>query len=66
MRQSLPTRAAQDAGKRGGGKTISLDEAIELFRRQASSVIAVDDALQDLASIDAEQARLVELRSTAA
>jgi RNA polymerase sigma factor (TIGR02999 family) len=63
MRQILTEHARRrNAVKRGGGKTISLDQSLDFSAEQTSAVIAVDDALRDLSSIDAEQARLVELR----
>ncbi len=63
MRQILTEHARRrNAVKRGGGKTIPLDESMDFSADRASTVIAVDDALRDLAAIDAEQARLMELR----
>jgi RNA polymerase sigma factor (TIGR02999 family) len=63
MRQVLTEHARRrNAAKRGGGKTVPLDRSLDFSVERASTVIAVDDALTDLAAIDAEQARLVELR----
>jgi RNA polymerase sigma factor (TIGR02999 family) len=75
MRQILVQRArARNAEKRGGGaEKIALDEASasahgaaadHVRERDASAVdvLALDAALEKLAALDAEQARLVELR----
>ncbi|HVS20366.1 MAG TPA: sigma-70 family RNA polymerase sigma factor [Pyrinomonadaceae bacterium] len=50
--------------KRGGGGTkISLDEAATVSGETANeSLLALDMALQELAKVDAEQSRIVELR----
>jgi RNA polymerase sigma factor (TIGR02999 family) len=65
MRQILVDYARRRrAGKRGGGETLSLDD-IGLFKRGESrdiDVVALDDALQTLARIDARKAQIVELR----
>lgn len=52
---------ARNAKKRGGPK-ISLDDAPEPFLAADADVIAVDDALQELAALDQRQAKIVELR----
>jgi RNA polymerase sigma factor (TIGR02999 family) len=72
MRQILVQRArARNAAKRGGSaQRVTLDEhAIALAGagpggsdRQAVDLVALDDALTRLAALDAEQARVVELR----
>ena len=64
MRQILIERArARDAQKRGGGRArVTLDEGLLAGDAQAVDLLAVDEALIRLASIDARQARLVELR----
>jgi RNA polymerase sigma factor (sigma-70 family) len=41
---------------------VELNEDIEHPQRQAADVIALDDALTDLAKLDEQQARIVELR----
>jgi RNA polymerase sigma factor (TIGR02999 family) len=65
MRQILVDHARRQlAGKRGGGATlISLDELAPL-PAQAScvDVLALDEALETLANLDARQCRVVELR----
>jgi RNA polymerase sigma-70 factor (ECF subfamily) len=49
--------------KRGGGaQKISLDEAMPLGRETSAELIAVDDALKDLATLDARKSQIVELR----
>jgi RNA polymerase sigma factor (TIGR02999 family) len=49
--------------KRGGGLArITLDEAIALAPGRDEDLLAVDEALERLAQLDARQARIVELR----
>lgn len=64
MRRILIDHArARQADKRGAGEfNLSLDEAINLTDERAAELVALDDALQTLASFDPEQAQLVELR----
>ena len=67
MRRLLVERArARGAAKRGGGNVqVTLDDALLADRRQgpdAIDVMAVDKALHDLARLDPQQARIVELR----
>jgi len=63
MRQILVDYARNyRAAKRGPGCRVELDEDIEHPQRQAADVVALDDALTDLAKLDAQQARIVELR----
>jgi RNA polymerase sigma-70 factor (ECF subfamily) len=64
MRQILIERArARDALKRGGGgPRVTLDEALVAGGERTIDLVALDEALERLAAIDAEQARLVELR----
>jgi RNA polymerase sigma-70 factor, ECF subfamily len=51
------------AGKRGGvARKVPLDEAIDLSGERAADLIALDDALTGLATIDPQQSRIVELR----
>lgn len=52
---------ARNAKKRGGPK-VSLEESPEPFINQDSDIIAVNDALDELAKLDPRQARIVELR----
>jgi RNA polymerase sigma-70 factor (ECF subfamily) len=65
MRQILVERArARNAAKRGGGlHRITLDEAVApALADEAVDIDALDQALTRLATLDPQQARLVELR----
>lgn len=64
MRQILIERArARTAQKRGGERTrVTLDETLVAGGDRAIDLVALDDALERLAAVDPEQARLVELR----
>lgn len=64
MRQILVNHAhASLAAKRGGGGTaVPLDAAEAAIQSEETEVIAVDQALKDLAKIDERKARVVELR----
>jgi RNA polymerase sigma factor (TIGR02999 family) len=54
---------ARSADKRGSGaEKLSLDEAIALPGGPDLDLVALDDALEGLATIDPRQSRLVELR----
>ncbi|HEY6122910.1 MAG TPA: sigma-70 family RNA polymerase sigma factor, partial [Pyrinomonadaceae bacterium] len=51
------------AQKRGGpAEKVSLTEAGEISTKSDSALLALDEALNELAEIDAEQSRIVELR----
>lgn len=64
MREILIERArARDAIKRGGHMPrVTLDEAMVGGSAPSFDLLALDEALERLAAIDPEQARLVELR----
>lgn len=64
MRTILVDHARSHASaKRGGGaRNLELDEAIVISQQKASEVIALDEALKQLALIDPRQSRIVELR----
>jgi RNA polymerase sigma-70 factor, ECF subfamily len=64
MRQILVDHArSHAAGKRGGGQeALPLDEAIEVPGGRTSDVVALDDALQDLAAFDERKSRVIEVR----
>lgn len=66
MRRLLVERArARTAAKRGGAKVqVTLDETVLVGRDAAHAVdlIALDQALTDLATLDPQHARIVELR----
>ncbi len=55
-------RAHQYAKRGGGAHTLALDEAAIVSTERAAELVALDDALQALAQLDARKARLVELR----
>lgn len=64
MRRILVDHArARLREKRGGGATVVvINEAIDLPEERSFEVIALDDALESLAKLDPQQARMVELR----
>jgi RNA polymerase sigma factor (TIGR02999 family) len=64
MRQILVEHArARHALKRGGeAQKLALDEALDQPEEREVDLIALDDALNDLARFDPQQARIVELR----
>ena len=63
MRQILVDHArARRAAKRDGGASITLDESILMPKKAGIDVVALDDALNELARLDAQQAKIVELR----
>ena len=64
MRRVLVDHARSRGGKkRGGGlDRIALDDVPDLPQPRDADVVAVDQALSELAEVDAELARIVELR----
>ena len=64
MRRILVNHAvAKQTDKRGGmQQKLSLDEALDYAEEQAVDLLALDDALKELATLDAQQSRVVELR----
>ena len=64
IRRVLVSHArGRNAAKRGGIQTtLVLDESIALPRQREVDLEALDAALEDLARLDAQQARIVELR----
>jgi RNA polymerase sigma factor (TIGR02999 family) len=64
MRRILVDHArSHQVAKRGAGaRKLSLDEAIEAPEQADVDLVALDDALSDLARIDPQQSRIVELR----
>lgn len=64
MRRILAHHARRRlAAKRGGGALrVPLEEAVDLSAVQATELVALDDALSDLARLDPVQGQIVELR----
>jgi RNA polymerase sigma factor (TIGR02999 family) len=64
MRRILINHAkARKAQKRGAGQpSVALDDAVAAFEERAVDLLALDDALQRLAVLDATQGKIVELR----
>ena len=55
-------RSRQYAKRGGGAQQVSLDEALIVSAERADEVVALDDALQDLAQFDQRKSQIVELR----
>jgi len=63
MRQILVQYARRrNAAKRDGGYKLTLDESIAPARSRSVNLLALDDALNQLAKVDSQQCRIVELR----
>lgn len=63
MRQILVDYArSHGAAKRGADRKVELDASLVLPQVKNTDVIALDDALSDLAKLDEQQSRIVELR----
>src|SRR5581483_1291860 len=64
MRQILIDHArTKNAEKRGGGRpNFSMEEATEIAMDRPSELIAIDDALNELARTDSLKAKLIEMR----
>ena len=64
MRRILINHARErNAKKRQGyASKVSLDDAVSLFENREVDLIALDEALDKLAALDAQQAQIVELR----
>jgi RNA polymerase sigma factor (TIGR02999 family) len=64
MRQILVDEARKrNSAKRGGDAIqVSFTDSTNVAQEQAASVVALDDALKTLASVDARQSEIVELR----
>jgi RNA polymerase sigma factor (TIGR02999 family) len=62
MRQILVEYArSRKAGRRDGGFRLTLDDALA-FKTQSVEMVALDDALNELAKLNSQQSRIVELR----
>jgi RNA polymerase sigma factor (TIGR02999 family) len=55
-------RQRQNLKRGGGAQQISLDEALAVAPERGADLLALDEALDRLAALNARQARLVELR----
>ena len=64
MREILVDHARKyHASKRGGGVgKVSLDEALSFAPERGATLIALDDALHELAAFDQRKSRLIELK----
>ncbi len=63
MRQILVDHARRHlAAKRGGGNKAAIEEAAGVAQPQEVDLVALDEALGDLARLDPRQSRIVELR----
>jgi RNA polymerase sigma factor (TIGR02999 family) len=64
MRRILIERArSRSASKRGSGaQKVSLEEAVEVSNQRAADLVALDEALTNLAVIDPRKAQIVELK----
>ena len=64
MRHILVDHArTRNYAKRGGGASrLPLDDAVALTERRAAELIALDDALRDLARLDERRSQIIELR----
>jgi RNA polymerase sigma factor (TIGR02999 family) len=63
MRQILVDYArSHRAAKRGPDRKVELDAALAVPQMPRADVVALDDALTDLAQVDEQQSRIVELR----
>ena len=64
MRRILVSMArARHANKRGGeARQVSLDEALLISEERAAELVALDEAMNELAALDPRRSRVVELR----
>jgi RNA polymerase sigma factor (TIGR02999 family) len=64
MRRILVDSArARATGKRGGGAVhVNLDESIDAMPSRGSQLVALDDALDELARLDPRKAKVIEMR----
>lgn len=63
MRNILVNHALKHkAEKRGGGNRLTLDEVLDLPNEQNLEILALNDALKKLATIDKRKSQIIELR----
>ena len=63
MRRILVEHARRKNQKRGGGvQRVSLDDAVEVGGGQSRDLVALDEAMNMLALVDARKSRVVEMR----
>jgi RNA polymerase sigma factor (TIGR02999 family) len=63
MRQIFVDYArSHGAAKRGADRRVDLDTALVVPQARSTDVVALDDALNDLSSLDEQQGRIVEMR----
>jgi RNA polymerase sigma factor (TIGR02999 family) len=64
MRRILVDHArARNCAKRGGGAYVEeLEEATKVAQKQAADMMALDDALSELAALDPRKSQIVEMR----
>jgi len=64
MRRILVSMArARHANKRGGeARQVSLDEALVISEERAAELVALDEAMNELAALDPRRSQVVELR----
>jgi RNA polymerase sigma factor (TIGR02999 family) len=64
MRQILVDHArGRQAAKRGGGvRRVPIEDAVIYSEEKAADIIALDDALQELAKLDDRKVRIIEFR----
>lgn len=55
-------RSKQYAKRGGGAQVVELEEALMVAATRAGELVALDDALRELAKVDARKCRVVELR----
>ena len=63
MRQILVDYArSHGAAKRGAGQKVDFDDGLVLSQEPDANLVALDDALKELATMDEQQSRIVELK----
>lgn len=63
MREILVDHARKhSAAKRSGGEAVTFDEAVSFAPERGALVVALDDALEELARFDERKSRLIELK----